>query len=1043
MKIMRFNYILFHKCRFFYVLLLCVFITGPISAQNKPEKKAITVNVNLKVVDDKGNPIPKAKVIIGEGVSQAETDENGTYSFSAYPSDFVTISASGYDKNGSLVEDIIEQNKIVLIRSKLFMTSDDNVPLPFMSEKKRFVTGSAVVITGDQLEKYPSNDLRLAFTGLVPGLNITELDGSPGLSAQEKLGNYGITEKINVSARGRSMMYIIDDVPTDITEMNLDPLEIESVTVIKDIVGKTMFGPMAADGIILIKTKRGKTNDRVLNINVEEGVSVIDRMPGWASGSDYATLNNLARENDGIASLYNNDDITAYAKNDPYDMYHPSINFSDMMLKNTKSFTRANVSSSGGNEAVQYSAYLGYDGEGDIYKIGSKSGYNRINARSNIDLKINDVVTAQFDISAGLTNRSSPNYGYSMDMLEINSVLPDITKTPPVAFPVYANNDPSLNAPWYGVTSLYPVNPVASLTHNGYYDQTGRKGAGKIAINYNMSNIIQGLKSRTFLGFDLLNSVRIGKVQDYIAYIVTPSKSEITGNDTILLTKAHDGDDNPNLQNLDSYNYNRLTFFENLNYERIFGLHNIQSSLTYFLYRISKSGIKEPQREQLGVWTTNYTYNDKYTIQAVLNYAGTTSLSKDNRAELFPSVGAGWIISEESFMSNLKFLNYLKVHAEAGIIGYENFLEPYYNLDNYYATIGTNFGPYSIGQWFGSINETDPYVAYPTRIGNPDLLWEKSKEFSTGIDGQMFNNKVSFEINYYNNLREGQIVQLTNTMPFVAGYSTSLPWFNYNQTRYFGVESGIRYTDNAGQFVYSIGANVTIQNSKIVKYDEPAFRFDYQHAVGRSADTYWGQTYLGKFNSDEEALAVPQLYDAVLKTGDLKYKDMNGDGVVDDNDMSAIGHTTPRLFYTLNANFNYKNFELTLIGTGNALYDIPLTNSYYWNGWGDNNYSNFVKENIGGAYPRLTYYKVNNNFIPSDFWLTKGGFFKIKNIELAYTIPANKLQSIHSQGIRFFIRGANLLTFSKVKELDPESINSGVTVYPLYKTFTGGIKLTF
>lgn len=168
---------------------------------------------------------------------------------------------------------------------------------------------------------------------------------------------------------------------------------------------------------------------------------------------------------------------------------------------------------------------------------------------------------------------------------------------------------------------------------------------------------------------------------------------------------------------------------------------------------------------------------------------------------------------------------------------------------------------------------------------------------------------------------------------------------------------------------------------------------------------------------------------------------MNEDGVIDDNDMSALGNTSPRLYYALNAKFSYKNFELNVIGDGTAFYDIPLTNKYYWNGWGDNNYSSFVKDNIGGAYPRLTYYKVNNNFINSDFWLTKGGYFKIQNIELAYNLPF--LQIIRARAVRFFVRGANLLTFSKIKDIDPESINSGITTYPLFKTFTGGIKLTF
>ncbi len=293
------------------------------------------------------------------------------------------------------------------------------------------------------------------------------------------------------------------------------------------------------------------------------------------------------------------------------------------------------------------------------------------------------------------------------------------------------------------------------------------------------------------MAFDALNLIRIGKAKDYIAYIVTPSVSTKTGNDTILLTKAHDGVDNPSLLNLHDYYYIRLAFTESLSYQKRFGNHDIQSTLTYFLYRMSINGIEEPRREQLGGMDREIYLNDKYTFQAVLNYAGTYSFSEDKRNGFFPSVGAGWIISDESFMSNLKFINYLKLHAEAGILGYESWLTPHYNLDNFSSSTYTsnatyNFGPYTAGKWFGTNNENPTYIAYPNRIGNPDLTWEKRKEISVGIDALMFNNRLLFEVNYYNNLRNGQIIQLANALPYIAGYSAALPRFNYNDTRYFG-----------------------------------------------------------------------------------------------------------------------------------------------------------------------------------------------------------------------------------------------------------------
>jgi TonB-linked SusC/RagA family outer membrane protein len=1051
MKNMKLNIISIQKYRYAGILLLCILFTGTIDAQRKQEAKPIPVSVNLKVVDEAGTAIPDAQVVVGEGIIHAETDENGVLSFQALPDDIVTISLPGYEKSVSPVSQIISGNTVKLTKSKLFMTSDDDIPLPFVTIKKRNTTGSSNVITGSQLEKYPSTDIRNAFTGLATGLEVLEVYGSPGFSAEEKMGTYRITEKVNLNARGRSMNYIIDGILTDITEIPIDPQEIESATIIKDIVGKAMYGPAVADGAIIIKTKRGKANERMMNINIEDGVNVIDRFPGWASGAEYAQLRNQARANDNLSATYDADDIAAYAKNDPYDKFHPSVDFRELMIKNTSSFRRANISSSGGSEAVQYSAYLGYNGEGDVYKMGSISDYSRLTTRANIDFRINDIFSVKFDIYAGLTDRRSPNYGYATsesssatDLMEFSSVISEITSIPPTAFPIYASFDPKTGVPWYGVTSIYNSNPIGNIKGNGYYAETGRTGSANFTLNYDMKGILEGLKSTSVLGFNALNLLRIGKAENYFAYIATPSVSTKTGNDTILLTLNRAGVVTPNFSNLHDYYYQRLAFSENLSYEKAFGENNIQTTLTYFLYKQARNGVTESQRQQNLVWTGMYSFKDKYSIQAVLNYAGTYTLPQDKRYQLFPSVGASWVISDESFMSGLKFLNYLKLRANAGILGYESFMSPFRYRGAYtYNASGSGFGPYSTLQWFGTNREATNYRAYPSRTENPDLTWEKRKEISFGLDALMLKQRLFLEVSYYNNLRDGQIVQLTNALPYVFGASAALPYSNYNNTRYIGVESGLQFTDNIGKLKYSVGGDATVQNSKIEKYDEPDYRFDYQSRVGKAADTYWGLTCLGKFESDAEALVIPQLYDAVLKKGDLKYKDMNGDDFIDDNDMTAIGHTIPRLFYSVNASLSYGNFEITIIGTGRAFYDIPLTNTYFWNGWGDNNYSDFVRDNIGGAYPRLTYYKVNNNFVNSDFWLTKGDYFKIQNVELAYGIPLTKLHIIGLRGIRLYVRGANLLTLSDVKDVDPESINAGVTTYPLFRTFTGGIKLTF
>lgn len=1055
---MRFHNILF-KYRTIGVLLLCILLAGSLSAQDKKgAKKVKTISISLKVTDENGNAMPKAQVVVGEGIIHAQTDENGSFAFKGYPDDYVSVSANGYEKNVVLAEDLVTNGSVKLVKSKIDLAGDDDVALPFMSFKKRNLTGGPVVLNSSQLEKYPSTDLRNALTGLAYGVEVGERNGQPGISAEETSGRNGFSAKMTVGARGFNMMYIIDDVPTDITEMPLDPNEIESVTIVKDIVGKAMFGPAAANGIVFIKTKRGKKNERILNVNIESGVEAIDRMPGWVDGAGYATLNNQARINDGLTPRYTDADVAAYAKNDPYDFYHPSVNYREMMLKNTMSFTRFNLSSSGGNDKVQYFAYLGYSGDGDIMKIGPKADYNRLNARSNIDIKINDYIKVQFDFFGGLSYRRSSNYGYNVNYtnqdagtntvltgIEFPTIINDITSIPPVAFPVYAAPfDPaSGNPPYFGVSSNFTQNPIGNLTSNGYYTESGRTGTANVALEFDMKSVLPGLKSRTYLGFNAFNQLRIGKAENYYAYIATPGLTA-GGADTIRLSKAHDGTQMDDQVLLNEFYYQRMTIYENLSYTKTFGKNDVQAGVTYFNAKVARSKTEEPQRTQNGVLTTRYSYDNKYIFNGVLNYGGTSGFDKGKRYAFFPTAGLGWVISEENFLKDVKCIDYLKLRAEGGVLGYESFMGPFAYRDRWNnSNNGTLFGPASTNQWFGNTTETIVYRVSPNRTGNPEITWEKRKEFSAGLDGMFFNQKLSLQLTYYNNLREGAISYVSSRIPNIAGISSALPRFNYNNYRYTGVEMGLQFANKAGKFGYSFGGNATVQESKFEKYDEPQYRNDYQVRTGKATDIIYGQTYLGKFASDAEALVVPQLFDQVLHAGDLKYKDMNGDGFIDDSDQAPIGHASPRLFYSANLKLAYKGFELYALGTGRAFYDIMLSNQYFWNGWGDNTYSDFVKDNIGGAYPRLTYNKVNNNFVGSDFWLVKGGFFKVQNVELSYTLPADALKIIGSRGTKFFVRGANLLTISKIKDVDPESVDSGVETYPLFSTYSVGIKLTF
>lgn len=1071
---MRFQEIFCKRILIAGLMLMCLALILPGYAQQAQKQKKIRqlLDITIKVVDDKDAAVTKASVVVGEGIVHTETDATGSVTFKAYPEDIVTITIPPFEPSVNVAVNLVKEKTVKLERSKYHLTSGDKVTLPFTDLKKRRLTGPELVVPGSIFEKYPTVDIRTTLTGLTSGFDIREQDGSPGLSSLEGLqslsglGNsYGSTDKFS-----NMPLIIVDGMPAWFSISPLDAAEIESATWVKGIVATAMFGPQANGGALIITTKHGAKNEKMLAVDVESGVSTIDRMPGFVSGVDYANLNNQARTNSGLTPLYEATDIAEYAKNDPYSLRYPNVNYRDMMLKEAKGMSRVNLSASGGSEVVQYFSYLGMAREGDIYDMGADADYTRVTARQNVSVKINKQFDVKFSFYGNQSWRRSPNYGYDTDyttegtsnavlgLIELPDVLSDINTLPAIANPVYAATKTTEGVPYYGVnnsfltyasgnpygvSSGFPLaNPIGNLVGQGYYADRSRTGVINATLTYDFNDLIKGLKANTYFGLNVHNLVRLGKANDYLAYV--PSISAKTGKDTIIRSTSHNLSQMTSQYKLMDYYYQQFTIYEALSYNRKFGEHDIQSVLTGYMSKTTINGIEEPLRQLTFVSSSAYTLKDKYSLQLVLNYAGNSSFSRDKRFGFFPSFGAGWVISDEDFFSGIGCINYMKLRAQYGKIGNETFLFPHYNETRWSQDgSGSAFGPYSSLTWFGTTQESGVRRTSLQRSGNDLLTWETRTEFNAGFDALLLKQKLSLDMTYWHWVNEGAISQLSNQIPFTAGLQGGRPYSNFASSKYNSITADLQYTDKLGKLQFTLGANGTWVKGTRVKYDEPNYRNEYQIRTGRPTDAIFGLSYLGKFATDAETQVVPQIYDEVLKAGDLKYKDMNDDGYVDDNDQNMIGHSSPRFYYGLNLDLKYKGFELFVLGAGRAFYNIILNNPYYWNGWGDFNYSDFVLKNVGGDYPRITYYKVNNNFVTSDFWMRKGDYFKIQNVEFSYTIPAKAVQFMGSRGIKLYVRGANLFTFSGIKDVDPESISSGVTNYPLFKTFTAGVKFNF
>ncbi|MDR1272938.1 MAG: TonB-dependent receptor [Odoribacteraceae bacterium] len=1036
------------------MLVILLSAAGALPAQQANEE-----DIAVTVKGDDGGALPGVSIVVGEGQRRLQTDASGQARFLASPGSVVTFRAPGFATVAMAAGEVKSRREVILASMKLYASEEDDLPLPFATIKKRYSVGGSVVIPGEALETFSSSDIRDALTGLASGVEVIENNGAPGMTALERIGRWGAGTRVSVNGRSRTLIYMLDGVPVDVAETPLDPREIESVTIVKDVVEKTLYGPFAAQGIVYIKTRTGRANDRTLEVNAEAGVRVVDRMPEYVNGVDYARLNNIARDNSSVEMLYTREDIEAYAKNDPYDMFHPNVNFKEMLLKNSMNYQRINVSSGGGSGALAYHAYLGYTGEGDILKIGPTAKYDRVNLHSNIDIKLNDFIKTTLGIFSSISYRKSPNYGYDADytsedgstnstlgVYEVPDVLGDIRTIPAISFPVYANNDPELASPWYAVSQLYTQNPVGNMLKNGKYTESTRRGLIRVAIDMDLSFLLKGLSATSFGSFDATNLLRIGTAENYDAYLITKGW-DVDGNAVPELVKSssHTVSDMANKVKLADYLSQRFFGSQKIAYRNAFGQHDIDAALTAFITKRTLKFITEHRREVTGTLSARYAYADRYLLQAALGYSGTYSLANNNRYAFSPSVGAGWILSEESFLANARGIDFLKIRAEVGLLHYDGSMSAYRDIDNFsWNNTGQAFGPHANNQWFGSTVTGGTLRVTPSLIGNPNLRLERRKEFSAGIEGLALNRRLSFEINYYNVLGDGPVTQVENVIPLVVGLGDANPWMNYNQTRYYGFEFALGFKDKVGEFTYAVDANAATNLSKVIRNDELHYPFAYMSRKGLPVNAIFGLKYAGKFQSDAETLLVPQLYDEELHAGDLKYEDMNGDGVIDDNDRCMIGNSAPKLVYSLRLNLHYKGFDLNVIGTGRAFYDIALTNDYFWNGWGDGNYSKFVLDtHDGGKYPKLSYYKVTNNYKTSDFWLEKGGFFKLQNVELGYSLPVTRWNMGATRGIRLYVKGSNLLTLSKIKEVDPESINSGVTSYPLFRSFVGGVKLTF
>ncbi|NDP20786.1 MAG: SusC/RagA family TonB-linked outer membrane protein [Paludibacter sp.] len=884
-----------------------------------------------------------------------------------------------------------------------------SIKYPFYEKSKRSSTGSLTVINGESLGAYPTSNLLEAFAGKIPSGAFITNSYAPG------------SVGVNASIRGMGISTMVDGMSTSITD--LDPMEIESVSVLNGVSDRAALGSEARFNLILVNTKRGKAGVNKFNTSVEMGTKAVKYLPLWANGYDNANIYNQASLNDGLVPKYNADFLNAL-KTGENSLRYPNEDYYAKLFNDNASYRRVGVSYTGGSQNTQYFVYMGLLSEGkDLMKIQDRS-LDRYRVRANLDTKISNIVSLSVDFVGRISNIKMP--------VNESNIFSVVSGYPSYAFPIVAKDDPTDYR--YGRTMDFGINPIAEQMLLGNRQSSNQYAQNKIQLDFDLNSVTNGLTFSTGLNYSLSSNLTYQRKNGFTFKMLEPIyMKDIAGLDS--LTYKSYGEDKVMLSTVNSSENIEQEFvtFAKLSYEKTIGKHNFDFNLVdFYRYYYPKDKALSVAKNDLTL-TSHYDYNSKYYLEASLTYSRDNFLPEINRGRFFPSIGAGWILSDESFFKNISWVNYLKLRTNIGVIGSTG-------LSNYHLTQSRWVSPGSVT--FGPASGTKSYqVVSQSQIGNPTLNWVKNTQFDAGIDASLFNNKLNIELNTYKYSVDGIIdSELAST---IVGNFVKM--VNIGKNEYSGVEFSIEHNGKISDFNYSIGLNVGYKTSKIIRDNNPTYANKWMNQVGNPVDGIYGYVAQGLFQSQSDIDNFDKQLLGNVRTGDIKYTDIDGNGIIEPLiDQKMIGNSSPSYIYGINLNLSYKNIGLFIQGAGIADVDVDVLNNTYFRPQLANKYSMYALQRFeNGDFPSPSTATNSNNGVRSTYWLIDGSFFKIKNIELSYNLPESFVKAIGSTYIKCFLRGTNLLTVSKIRNLDPEALSAGVTDYPSMMNITGGLNISF
>ena len=1003
-----------------------------ILTQEQPRAEAAqqasqTRHIAGRVIDaETKEPIIGATVWVKDSALGTNTNVDGAfdYTFTGHYG-YIAVSYIGYQ-----TQEFPVTNLPKVIELSAGNELDEVVVVGYGTQKKASVVGSIASVSVNDI-RMPTAKISNNLAGQLAGVISVQRSGEPGASSTFWIRG------ISTFGSSTTPLVLVDGIERDLDLVDIE--DIKDFSILKDAAATAIYGVRGANGVILITTREGIVGKPQINIRFEAGMVQPTKVPDMLDAVQFAELWNAAAGSE----VYTPEVIQKYRDGSDPDLY-PNVDWVHYLYKDLSFNERVNVNVTGGGNTAKYYISGGFYNEDGLFARDNMKEYNtsvfyrKFNFRSNVEVQLHKYTKLNVNLATTFERKNEPGTASS-------TIWDYAVKSAPNVFPaVYSNG----LLPGPGANN--GENPYVLLTQTGYREKFYNTAQSLFSLTQDLGDwVTKGLTVTVKGSFDAKN-------YNHLARTKTPPQYMASGRDEfgdLILQQTVVGTDN--LTYAESHSGYRSVYLEaSVNWARSFGKHDLSALFLYQQSQRNDVGIDKsepelalPYRHQGIAGRITYSYDNRYFIEGNFGYNGSENFSPGKRFGFFPSVAAGYVISNEKFFEPVRgVIDLLKIKASYGIVGNDK-IGTGDNVRRFIYNGTVNSGS---SYYFG----TRPHSSSSIQMGdwpNPNVGWEEAHKLNVGVDLSLF-SKLKISADYFKEKREGIFLQ-RQSIPVYVGLSTQ-PWVNIGKMRNSGVDASLEYHQTIGQDLHlTVRGNFTYARNMIVDQDQPDYKYLYMNRTGQARYQTFGLVAAGLFRDQADIDAWPKQSFGDVEPGDIKYLDLNGDGVVDSYDVKPIGYTSfPEIVYGFGFSLQWKAFDFSAFfqGVGHVSFSTLTNQTLGFNARNSREanlfsdvYDNYwTPERLDAKYPRLYIGTNNNNNQTSTFWMANGRYMRLKNLEIGYTLPKRISQKMAMQNMRVYLSGVNLFTFSPFKLWDPD-LQTGATNYPNNRIINIGLTIGF